>query len=464
MMDIERFINEHSSEFVDVSRRIWEYAEVAFEEEKSAECLIQLLEKNGFRISRNTAGLSTAFTAEYGEGGPVIALFAEYDALSGLSQEILPVKKSEPGKTAGHGCGHNLLGTASAAAALAVKEAIDCGEVKGKIRVYGTPAEEVLLGKVIMAKAGVFCDVDAALGWHPERYNGLLENKFTGVNSAKFHFHGRTAHAAVDPYNGRSALDAVELLNVSANYLREHVPRSVSFHYSTLCKEFAPNIVPEDAAAWYYVRGASRQEVDEVYQRLCRCAFAAAEMTDTTCTEEFLGGCSDYAPNRTLESVIYEEMKDSSLPTYTKEEMDFVREISEGLEEVARGSRHTMMEEYGKDVSGKFICDFWAPPSEVKRGKILLGSMDLGDVSQVIPTAQFSIACYGYAITGHSWQVTAYAGHSVGQKGMLKAAEILAKSAVKLMTSPEILEKAKEEFEQMNPEPYKSPLPDDFRY
>lgn len=289
-MNIEKTIYELSPLLIRISDTLWNYAETAFQEYQSAEYLSGILEEHGFRIMNKAGGLDTAFIAEYGQGAPVIAFFAEYDALPGLSQKISPVREPVKNKEAGHGCGHNLLGAGSVAAALAVKEAINAGEASGTIRLYGTPAEEVLLGKVIMAQKGIFDDVDAGLGWHPERFNALLESRFTAVNSAKFHFHGKTAHAAVDPYNGRSALDAVELLNISANYLREHVPKSVSLHYSTLCGDFAPNIIPDEAGAWYFVRGADRKEVDDVYGRLLRCAFAAADMTDTSCTEEFLGG------------------------------------------------------------------------------------------------------------------------------------------------------------------------------
>ena len=309
-MDFEKLIQSRSSFCREVASTLWGYAETAFKEYRSCQYLCEILEKEGFHITKSPAGVETAFIAEYGQGSPVVALLAEYDALPKLSQQVSVTHKPLKEGGSGHGCGHNMLGTASLAAALAVKDAIVSGEAQGTVRLYGTPAEELLLGKVMLVKGGVFDGVDVALGWHPERYNALLESTFTAVNAVKFHYHGRTAHAAIDPYNGRSALDAVELLNVSANYLREHVPKTVSLHYSTLCDGLAPNVVPENATAWYFVRGANRREVDSVYQRLRRCAFAAAEMTDTTCTEEFLGGCSDYMPNRTLEGVLWNQMKE----------------------------------------------------------------------------------------------------------------------------------------------------------
>ena len=463
-MDIKAVIQDKEKEFINVAMDIWNYAETGYKEFKSAKRLCDCLREEGFNINDSIPELPTAFIAEYGSGKPVVAFWAEYDALPGLSQKVLPFKEPVAEGAPGHGCGHNLLGTASLAAAVAVKELIKKGKIKGTVRLYGTPAEELLTGKVVMVKLGLFDDVDAIIGWHPERINMVMETPTSAVCLVKFHYTGKTAHDAVDPWNGRSALDAVELLNISANYLREHVPPGTTLHYSTLTEPLAPNIVPEKASAWYFVRARKRETAQSVYGRLVRCAKAAAEMTDTKVEVEFCGGCSDYLPNRTIEKCLYEAMVSCEPISYTEEEMDFIRDISKTLPGSLEASQAQVRTDYGINVSDKLICDFFAPLSETKRKTCITGSMDIGDVSYIVPTAQINIACYGYAIAGHSWQVAAYAGHSVGMKGMLKAGEVMAKGAKLLFEDTSIIDRAKEEHkESLGGKPYESPLPDGYK-
>ncbi len=463
-MNIKDIIKDKEKEFIDVAFDIWTYAEVGYKEFKSSKRLCDCLREEGFKVNSDIPGLPTAFVAEYGSGRPIVAFWSEYDALPGLSQKVKASKEPSVEGAPGHGCGHNLLGTASLAAAVAIKELIKSGEIKGTVRLYGTPAEELLTGKVVMVKMGLFDDVDAVIGWHPERLNMVMETPTSAVYQAKFHYKGKTAHAAVDPWNGRSALDAVELLNISANYLREHVPPGTTLHYSTITDPLAPNIVPENATAWYFVRAQKRDVAKSVYERLVRCAKAAAEMTDTHVTVEFCGGCSDYLPNRTIEKYLHKAMESCDPISYTEEEMDFISEMTKTLPGALEASQNQVRSDYGINVNDKLICDFFAPLSETKRKTCITGSMDIGDVSYIVPTAQINIACYGYAIAGHSWQVAAYAGHSVGMKGMLKAGEVMAKGAKLLFEDPEIIDRAKEELkESLGGKPYESPLPEGYK-
>lgn len=464
MTDIEKYIDENKDLFIQVASDIWEYAEVGYTEFKSAARLTGVLKEHGFRVQEGVADAPTAFIAEYGSGRPIVGMTAEYDALPNLSQ-----KKSDkpeplvPGGN-GHGCGHNLLGTAPLAGALAVKEAIDRGEVHGTVRLYGTPAEELLSGKVYLAKQGVFDDLDVLVAWHPEGVNSVFEMSTSANCSVKFHFQGKTAHAASDPFNGRSALDAVELMNVSANYLREHVLPGTKLHYATIAPDLVPNIVPDKASVWYFVRAVDSAVVRDVYSRLVHCANGAAEMTGTSYTIEYLGGCADYMPNRTLNKALWEEMSKIPVPKFTAEEHEFARVVGDYTPENGKRFRATLEKDYGVDAQEGYICEFLAPLSEIKAKTTIGGSLDIGDVSRIVPTTQFLAIGQGYSCGSHGWQCTTFSASTIGMKGMLYAAKVFGNMVCRLMRDPELIAAAQEEFQKKTGGvKYESSLPDTWK-
>lgn len=464
MTGIEKYIDDNKELFIQVASDIWEYAEVGWQEFKSSARMVGVLKEHGFRVQEGVADAPTAFIAEYGHGSPIIGMTAEYDALPNLSQ-----KKSDkpeplvPGGN-GHGCGHNLLGTAPLAAALAVKEAIDRGEVQGTVRLYGTPAEELLTGKVYLAKQGVFDDVDAIVAWHPEGVNAVFEMSTSANYSVKFHFQGITAHAASDPHNGRSALDAVELMNIGANYLREHVLPGTKLHYATIAPDLVPNIVPDKVSVWYFIRAVDVNIAQDVYERLIHCANGAAEMTGTSYTLEFLGGCSDYMPNRTMNKALWEEMSKIPVPKFTPEEHEFARVVGEYTAANGQRFRDSLECAYAVDAREGHICEFLAPLSDIKAKTTIGGSLDIGDVSRIVPTAQFTAIGQGYSCGSHGWQCTTFSASSIGMKGMLYAGKVLGNMTCRLMRDPELVAAAKEEFmAKTNGVRFVSSLPDDWK-
>ena len=463
---IETFIDNNQELFKQVARDVWSYAEVGYTEVKSSARLEQVLEDFGFRVQKGVGEAPTAFVAEYGSGRPIIGLMAEYDALPNLSQKL----SDEPDPVVpggnGHGCGHNLLGTGALAGAITIKEAIEAGLVHGTVRLYGTPAEELLTGKVYMAKMGVFNDLDIALGWHPEGVNAVMEFSTSAQCSAKFHFHGHAAHAASDPFNGRSALDAVELMNVSSNYLREHVVPGVKLHYATIVPpDLVPNTVPAEASVWYFVRAEDTKTVKEVFDRLVHCANGAAEMTGTTVDQEFLGGCSDYLPNRFLNKILHEEMEKFPVPTFTAEEHEYARKVGLCTAESGERFRVSLENAYeGVDAHTGNVCQFLAPLSDVKARLTIPGSLDIGDVSRIVPTTQFTAVCQGYSCGSHSWQCTSFSASNIGMQGMLYAAKVFASMGTRLMQEPHLIEEAHKEFHQKTRgQAYVSPLPDSWK-
>ena len=312
-------IESNKERLIEASDKIWEFAEIGLLEEKSSKLLADILERDGFTVDRGVANMSTAFVANYGTGKPVIGIAGEFDALPGMSQEAgVPTKKPiEEGKP-GHGCGHNLYGVACLGAVLAVKEKIEKGEVKGTIRFYGCPAEENSSGKVFMIKAGLFNDVDITLTWHPSGSSTVWSTNFQAIYSVLFRYHGTPAHAASSPWDGRSALDAVELMNIGVNYLREHVIPDSSIHYIITKGGEAPNIVPAEAEVWYYIRAPLLSQVKEIYERVIKIAKGAEMMTETELEMIFLSGSANMLPNYTLEDLLEEKMKEVGPIEYTK--------------------------------------------------------------------------------------------------------------------------------------------------
>jgi aminobenzoyl-glutamate utilization protein B len=409
----------------DAALKIWEWAEPGYQEHKSSALLAKMLEAEGFEVERGVAEIPTAFTATYGAGKPVIAILGEYDALPGLSQQAVPQRQPRDDATYGHGCGHHLFGVASAQAAIAVAEQIKAGKIKGTVRFYGCPAEEGGSAKVFLVRAGLFADCDAALHWHPGSQNSAGDRSSMARMAVKFRFHGKSAHAAGSPDQGRSALDAVELTNHAAQLLREHTPDFTRIHHVITAGGNAPNVVPDFAEVYYYVRHPKSAVVRSLYRRLVLCAQGAALATETKLEIKNEGGICEILPNNALSQVTLANLKSLNDLEYTPEETQFVHRIQTSMEKPE-------------------------PLDSIKRvvnqsGSVGKGSTDVGDVSWVVPTTGFSTACWAPGTPGHSWQVVAAGGTSLGRKGMNLAARVLAATAWDLYHNPLVLAEAKAE-------------------
>ncbi|TXT64140.1 MAG: p-aminobenzoyl-glutamate hydrolase subunit B [Promethearchaeota archaeon] len=458
-----KWIEEHREQFIEVSDTIWRYAETGLEEYKSAELLIKTLKEDGFTVREGVADMPTAFVASYGDRSPTIAILGEYDALPGLSQKAVPERKPLEEGAPGHGCGHNLLGTGSLAAVMAVKEAIENGEVKGTIRYYGCPAEETFNSKGYMVNAGFFEDVDISLTWHPGFLNMLNAMSALAVNSVLFKFHGKTAHAAGDPQNGRSALDAVELMNIGVNYMREHMISDARIHYVITNGGMAPNVVPDEAEVWYFVRSPKRHQVDSLYERVVKIAKGATLMTETELEIDFLSGTYNTEYNKVVQEVVNSKLNEIGAPPFKAKEKQFARELlktvpSDTVEGYMKLVPPSLLD-LAKAVLSQPLNKIIIPP--LGEGQSLPGSTDVADVSWVTPLAEFMIACEVMGSPGHSWQNVATSGMSIGHKGMLTAAKILTLSALEFMNKPELVEKAWKQFEKDHKdESYTSPFPE----
>lgn len=437
-------VDADAVELARISDTIWEAAEVAMEEFRSAEALAAYLERNGFKVERGLAGLPTAFVGVYGSGEPVIGLLAEYDALPGLSQKAASAPKPVKEGAAGHGCGHNLFGTASAAAAVAVKDVMVGRGIKGTIKVFGCPAEETVEGKVFMARAGVFDGLSCCLQWHPGGDNQVPLGSSNALNQFEVEFFGRTAHAAGDPWHGRSALDAVELADVGLNFLREHLKPTARIHYVITDGGGAPNVVPGRARAWYYVRDIDRESVAEDYARVLKVIEGAALMTETTYKVRFRSGVHEMLANRAGDEVVYANLLAVGPPTFTDEEQAFAREIQKnsGLEEKGLS---TKIEPFKLPEKG------WGD-----------GSTDVAEVSWLTPTTSLVIAASPLGVPGHHWSTAACAGMSIGHRALLTAARVLAASCLDFLTRPQVISTMREEWKaDRKGREYKSPLPAD---
>jgi aminobenzoyl-glutamate utilization protein B len=416
--------------YADVAKQIWSFAEVGYQETKSSALLQEQLKANGFSVKSAVADIPTAFVATYGSGKPVIAIIGEFDALPGLSQESLPRRSAIVADGAGHGCGHNLLGTAALAAAVAVKEWLAAGH-PGTLRYYGTPAEEGGSGKVYMVRAGLFNDVDAVVTWHPGDRNDASPSTNLANITGKFRFHGVAAHAAAAPHRGRSALDAVEAMDYMVNMLREHVPQETRIHYIITRGGAAPNIVPDFAEAYYYARQPDMRILEGVWDRIVDAAKGAALGTGTTMDFEITGSVWNVLPNETLSGVMHKNLERVGGFTYTKEEAAFAEEIRKSLTEpptIAIGSQEKIQTS--------------------RTGEVASSSTDLADVSWNVPTVSMTTATFVPGVPPHTWQATACAGGTIGQKGMMVAAKSMALTAVDLFTDASIIQKAKAEFDQ----------------
>jgi aminobenzoyl-glutamate utilization protein B len=456
-------IDKYEGRFVEVSDLVWEFAELGLVEFKSSSLLADELEKHGFRVKRGIAGMPTAFVAEWGSGKPVIAILGEYDALPGLSQKKVPWKEPLVEGAPGHGCGHNIHGVSGLAAAIAVRYAMEKFGIKGTIRFYGCPAEENFSGKVYMVRDGYFNDVDAVISHHPSTMNGATLMSSLAINSAKFHFYGRASHAGGSPEAGRSALDAVELMNVGVNYLREHVIQDARIHYIIEKGGDQPNIVPPYARSWYYVRAPEREQVEEIYNWILDIAKGAALMTQTQCKVELIEGLHNTIPNRTLAEVVVKNMRLIGLPKYSDEDIKFAQEIAKtiSLEEKInqlKKSKRPGWEKLIDKLMDDEIPDPWG------EGEISHGSTDVAEISWKAPTVEFGTATWVLGTPGHSWQNVAQSGVGLGHKSLIFAAKTMAATALDLLTTPELLQKAKEEHaKRLRGRKYKPPIPPDHK-
>ncbi len=442
---IEELVDQHAAEYVQASKAIWNYAELGYHEEKSSALLQRDLKTAGFRVEAGVADEPTAFIASYGQGKPVIGILGEFDALPGLSQAAVPDRSPVVTGAPGHGCGHNLLGSGAALAAVALKQYMEENHVTGTLRYYGTPAEEGGDGKVYMVRAGLFRDVDVVLHWHPGDRNSVTNGGMLAITAAKFKFHGIAAHAAFAPERGRSALDAVMLMGNGIEFLREHVPSNTRMHYIITNGGAAPNIVPENAELYLYARSPSLTTLDGIWARIEKIGQGAAMMTETTLDIQIVSSDDNILPNDALAKVAQKNLEEVGGFHYTGEETHFAQELQQSLPAGSAG-------DLGSTATVEPLLPFDpnAPAA----------STDVGDVSWNVPTIGFTAATFVPGIVPHTWQAAACAGMSIGQKGMLVAAKTLAVTGADLFSNPQLVQDAKADFErQLKGKTYKSEIP-----
>lgn len=458
---IHEMLATREEDFVAVSRYIWEQAELFFREKKSAAYLIDALKKEGFTITERVGDMDTAFIAEYGQGKPIIGFLGEYDALPSLSQKAAcathdPIVAGGPG----HGCGHNALGAAAYGAAVIAKEYIKANSLAGTVRFYGCPAEEAGWAKMFLARDGFFNDLDAAVTWHPHHVNTIQGSSSLANICAYFRFSGKTSHAAVSPHLGRSALDACELMSVGVNYLREHVVPGTRMHYAYQdVGGDAPNVVQDRACVKYFIRAPKITEVLDITERVKDVARGAALMTGTAVQIDVTAGMCDYVPNDTLGRVFEQALVDAGPPRFDDADRALAEKFRAACkpDDIAMGMR-LIAEVYPEPerFANAALVEEIAPYKRVASEG--LGSTDVGDVSYATPTVQLNIATYANGTPAHSWQLTGQSGSSIGDKGMLCAAEVMALGAIRLMEQPEVLAEARREYVKATGGTYISPV------
>ena len=457
-------IDAHANTFTAISGAIWDEPELSLKEFKAAALYTDALEKLGFTVQKNLCGIETAFSGSYGSGHPVIGILGEYDALSGLSQQsgVAEAQSVTPGGN-GHGCGHNLLGAASLSAAIAIKDQIAAGKLHGTVVFYGCPGEEGCAGKTFMARDGLFRDLDAAITWHP----GYTNEVTTGSNAAclqmVYEFAGTAAHAAGNPWEGRSALDGAELMNIGVQFLREHMEPKSSIHYSIAdAGGISPNVVQPTAKLIYMVRAETVRKAKALLARVNDIAKGAALMTGTTCERKFIDGVAETIPNHVLEALLYQNFAEVGVPQHTPEEMAFATELATTYD----ADRHI-------PGSGSENADYAARVKTLLPGTamndVLLplftgeafcpGSTDVGDVSWQCPTAQLHVASWPNGCPGHSWQNVSCGKTSIGHKAAITAGKVLCAAAIDLLEQPELIAAAKTEFAGRTAESYTCPIP-----
>lgn len=449
--------------------QIWSHPELSLQEEQAADYYCRILEQEGFLVEKGICGIRTAFSASFGNGRPRIGILAEYDALSGLSQEAGALEQKEivPGGC-GHGCGHNLLGAGSFGAALGVKAFLDKTGLPGTVILYGCPGEEGGAAKAFMARDGIWNSLDAAFSWHPEDVNEVRTGSSNSCIQTQYKFTGIASHAAGEPEMGRSALDAVELMNIGVQFLREHMSDRARIHYAiTDAGGVSPNVVQPKASVLYMVRSNHVAEAVELQARVDRIADGAAMMTDTVLERKFIDGTADTVSSHTLEKVLYRNFQEIGVPEYTAEELDYADRLSRTYEgnshipgagaenDPAIRERVAEMQKQAGHAMNSFLCPLYQGPA------FTAGSTDVGDVSWLTPTAQIHVASWPNGCPGHSWQNVSSAGSSIGRKAAVCAAKVIAASVSELFMEPEILKEARAEFEKNTASGYVCPIPAD---
>jgi aminobenzoyl-glutamate utilization protein B len=452
------WIEANKERLIELSDKVWQFAELGLVEHKSSALLTDELKKHGFRVERGVAGMPTAFVASWGRGKPVVGLLGEYDALPGLSQKGVPREEPLEAGKPGHGCGHNIYGVTALAAAVAVKQVMQKSRIRGTVKVFGCPAEENYSGKVYMVRDGCFNGVDAVLGHHPGTMNAASLRSSLSIVSARFHFYGKAAHAGGAPEQGRSALDAVELMNVGVNFLREHVIQDARIHYVVEQGGTQPNIVPSYARSWYYIRAPERHEVEFIADWIMDIAKGAAMMTRTKLKVEVEAGIYNLIPNRPIAQLVVENMRGIGLPKYTKEDREFGEEIAkaiprEGKVTLLKNTKRPGWERLVDKLLDDEVPDPWGD------GEFMHGSTDVGDVSWVAPTVEFYTATWVLGTPGHSWQNVAQSRSELGHKSLIFASKVMAATALDLLSDVKVLSKAKEEHRRrIGNRKYKSPI------
>src|SRR5580693_8840114 len=458
--EIWRLVDAKKDDFEALSDRVWGMPEIAYTEHRSCAEHTAMLQQQGFRVTTNVAGIPTAVVGEAGEDGPVVAILGEYDALPGLGQESgIAEAKPLPGDGHGHGCGHNLLGAASMLAATAVKDYLATRGIKGRVRYYGCPAEEGGAAKGFMARAGVFSDVDVAISWHPAAFSGVNEAMSLANTRIDFTFHGRAAHAAAAPHLGRSALDAVELMNVGVNYMREHMPSDARVHYALLdTGGIAPNVVQAHARVRYSIRARDLPGMNELVGRVHKIAQGAALMTETKVEMRIISAVSNLLPNSPLERAMHDNLQRLGPPPFDDADRAFAAKIQATLtdEDIEAAYRRVGLP-MQNDVP---LCDQIVPLDA--KSAPMMGSTDVGDVSWVVPTVQARGATYAIGTPGHSWQLTSQGKMPAAHKGLVHVAKVMAGTAVDVIQDEVLMARAKADHQaRIKRNPYVCPLPDD---
>ncbi|HCD88310.1 MAG TPA: amidohydrolase [Algoriphagus sp.] len=441
--EVKASVDKRFDALTDLSDRIWSFEEIAFRETQSAKALADYAEELGFRVTRGVAEIPTAFVAEYGSGSPVIGILGEFDALPGLSQNKVPYKSPLNEGAPGHGCGHNLFGVASLGAAASIKDLIDQGKIKGTVRFYGTPAEEKFFGKLWMVRAGLFKDVDVVMDWHPAAETKAAVQKGLALVDFQVEFFGQAAHASADPWNGRSASDALELYTSGINYYREHIKPTVRIHYHIQDAGQVVNVVPDYSRIWVRVRDSSREGLVPVWKRVEEMAEGAAILANVDYKVNLISGVHEVLVNRTGSAALQKNLESLGSISYTEEEQNFAKKIQEatGKPQIGLVSKIEPMEETAEHSMG--------------------GSTDVGDVSWVVPTIRLSATTAPNGTPWHSWAVVASGGMSIGHKGMAYAAKALSMTMVDLFQNPELVESVKAEFKEKKGDyVYKGFVPD----
>lgn len=458
-------IQENASKITGLSDEIWGYAELSLLEYRSTAAFVKLLKKEGFQVEENVCGIPTAFSGSFGSGSPRIGILGEFDALSGLSQQSgVPEKKALQADGSGHGCGHNLLGAGALGAAIAVKNAIAAGKLKGTVIFYGCPGEEGCAGKTFMARDGLFRDLDAAITWHPGSENEVTTGSNAACIQMAFSFQGTAAHAAGNPWDGRSALDAAELMNLGVQFLREHMEPKCSIHYSIADGGgLSPNVVQPTAKLIYMIRAENVSKAKALLARVEKIAEGAAMMTETTVSSYQIDGTSDTLSNTVLEKLLDENLHQAPMPEYNEEDWAFAAALRKTYPHSQLPGSNTqdnpilkqqiikLSENGQKDINDFVVPYYPANPYSP-------GSTDVGDVSHLTPTAQFTTATWTAGVPGHSWQVVATGKTEMAHKGMLYAAKVLAGTAADLMENPDLVKQAREEFKITGADGYDCPI------